>query len=220
MSKPKKLALHTCCAPCSTVFLPELIEEGQFQPVVFYANDNIDTEEEYDKRLAVVREYAQSLGVAVVAKPYDHQAWQKAVVGLEGAAPLPESERGSEEYQVNLDRRRARCAACYDLRLSQTAQFAKAYGIKVMGSTLAVSPYQFVDEINAILLDVAKAYRLKAAPCDLRDRYHLSIERSRALHMYRQNYCGCEYSKAEAESERQVRKAARQAAKAALKPGA
>jgi predicted adenine nucleotide alpha hydrolase (AANH) superfamily ATPase len=199
----KKLALHTCCAPCSTVFLPELLEEGRMQPVVVYVNDNMDTAEEFDKRLAVVRAYCESLGVQCAAKPYEPELFEEATRGLGGVFPLIEDD---PHYQRNLEARHKRCGACYDLRLSLTAQFAKHFGIKVLGTTLAVSPYQFVDEINATLVDVAKAYRLQAAPIDMRDRYRESIARSRGLHIYRQNYCGCRWSKLEAEAERQARK--------------
>ena len=109
----------------------------------------------------------------------------------------------------------ARCRACYRLRLSETARTAADLGFDGVGTTLSVSPYQFTEIIGEELERAAAGAGVRAVFEDFRPFYDEAVRRSRALGMYRQNYCGCRFSEAEAEAERKARKAARAAERAA-----
>lgn len=189
-----KVLLHACCGPCLIEPLDALAAEHDVR--VVYANPNIAPLEEYELRRDTLLAYAASRGVEVDEVPYDHAAWERAVAGLEGDRP-------------------ARCRACFDLRLGMAAKEAAALGYDAVATTLAVSPYQDHEALREAgeaacgREGVAFLYR------DFRDRYPEATRRSRDLGMYRQNFCGCRYSATEAELEREERRAARAAAKAA-----
>ena len=193
-----KLLLHACCGPCSLEPLRLLLEAGH-DITIAYMNSNIHPAAEYDRRLQTMLEFAESQGIAVVEGPYEPQAWANAA-GVYGTDP---------------DARPDRCRACYRLRLEEAARYAAEHGFEGLATTLSVSPYQYIDEIGEELAAACAPYALEPVFQDFREQYPEATRRSKALGMYRQNYCGCAFSKVEAAEEREQRKAERAAAKAA-----
>lgn len=195
--KPARLLLHACCGPCLIEPLDALADEADHVTIVF-ANPNIHPAEEYERRRDTLRDYAEQVGVDVVELPYDPTLWLDAVGPLANAGA-------------------ARCRACYRLRLGAAATYAAAKGFDAIATTLTVSPYQDADAIRvegeAAAAEAGVAYLHR----DFRERYPDATRRSRELGMYRQNYCGCVLSEAEAKRERAERKAARIAEKASKK---
>ncbi len=185
------IALHACCGPCLIEPLESLRAEDDV--VIVYANPNIDSEAEYELRRDTLLGYAAAAGAAVVEIEYDHAAWRDAVAGREQDPP-------------------ARCAACYELRLGMTARWAATHGIESLATTLTVSPYQDAESIRKAGERAAEASRIAYVHRDFRNRYSQAIARARELGLYRQNYCGCEYSKREADEARARRRARRETA--------
>lgn len=190
-----RLLLHACCGPCSLEPVRLYTQEG-WDITLDYENPNIHPSDEYEKRAQTIREWAASEGVAIIEGAYDPDTWEQRV-GCFG----PDRE--------------SRCRACYRLRFERAAQIAAEGGYDAIGTTLSVSPYQFTDVIAEELRRAADAVGIPSAFRDFRENYHEATNRSRALGMYRQRYCGCRLSIAEAEADRAARKAARKAAKAA-----
>ena len=193
--RPHRLLLHACCGPCLLEPLDALVLEAE-EVTIAFANPNIHPAEEYVRRRDTLVGYALQAGVDVVELPYDPAAWEQAV------APL--GDAGA-----------ARCRACYRLRLELAAQMAAAGGYDALATTLSVSPYQDQAAINEEGRRAATDAGIAWLDRDFRDRYPDATARSRELGMYRQNYCGCVYSEAEADAERQARREARTAEKAA-----
>ena len=216
-----------------------MLREGGLEPTVFYANPNIHPAEEYAHRLATLREWAAGEDLEVVEGPYNVEAWE-ATAGRIGdgaggdadaardtAAGNPggvgdESRRGdlpvahpSEAENPDDARRRARCRACYRLRFAEAARYATEHGFDTLGTTLSVSPYQYTDIIREELERAATRAGIAAHFEDYRPYYDEATRRSREGGMYRQNYCGCRFSDAEAAVEREERRAARRAAREA-----
>jgi epoxyqueuosine reductase len=194
-ARPHRLLLHACCGPCLLEPLDALASEAD-SVVIAFANPNIHPAEEYERRRDTLLGYAEAAGVDVVELPYDPAAWEAAV------APL--ADAGAE-----------RCRACYRLRLGLAARMAADAGYDALATTLSVSPYQDQDAINDEGRKAAAAVGIEWLDRDFRDRYSDATTRSRELGMYRQNYCGCALSQAEAEDQRQARREARAAEKAA-----
>jgi predicted adenine nucleotide alpha hydrolase (AANH) superfamily ATPase len=200
-----EILLHVCCGPCSTVPLARLIDEGASFST-FFDNSNIQPAAEYERRRAVFCSFADSLGVAVGEGCYEPEAFDAAIGQRAGAYPLIE---GDSTLSRNRARREARCRACYVFRFERLARRAVEQGASAIATTLSISPYQFTDIMAQELSDAAGRFGLASAFADYRTLYPVSVERSRNLGMYRQNYCGCRWSKAEAELERSARRAAR-----------
>ncbi|MDR3687018.1 MAG: epoxyqueuosine reductase QueH [Coriobacteriia bacterium] len=196
--RPHRLLLHACCGPCLLEPLDALVAEAD-EVVIAFANPNIHPADEYERRRDTLIGYAAEVGVDVVELPYAPQVWEAAV------APL--ADAGAE-----------RCRACYRLRLGLAAQMAADGGFDALATTLSVSPYQDQAAINAEGRRAAAAAGVQWLDRDFRERYRDATTRSRELGMYRQNYCGCVFSQSEASAERQARKDARAAEKAARKP--
>lgn len=194
--------LHACCGPCSLEPCRILLEQGH-RITIYYANSNIAPENEYALRLDTLKAWAENEGVTVVEAPYVPEAWKSAVA--------PFAKAASDDP----DKRCQRCRACYAFRFEESARFAYENGYEAFGTTLSVSPYQFTDIIEEELRAAAKRYGLKCLFQDYRPFYDAATTRSRNLEMYRQNYCGCVFSAAEAQAQRQERKAARKARKEA-----
>ena len=194
-TRPRHLLLHACCGPCLLEPLDALAREAD-EVTVAYANPNIHPADEYVRRRDTLLEYAADADVNVVELPYDPEAWEAAVGPLANAGA-------------------ARCRACYRLRLGLAARMAADGGFDALATTLSVSPYQDQVAINEEGRAAAASAGLRWLDRDFRDRYRDATVRSRALGMYRQNYCGCVYSQAEAAAQREARKAARAAEKAA-----
>ena len=189
-----RLLLHACCAPCSLEPVRMLVEEG-FEPTICWTNPNIQPAEEHERRLAELRRWTADNGIPLIEADEDYAAWERSV------APIGARER------------ERRCRACYALRLAEAVQVAEARGFEYVATTLAVSPYQLFDVCNDVLTRLAAAHGLTPVIRDFRPWYPKATRRSRELGMYRQNYCGCRFSAAEAALDRIRMRDERRAAK-------
>ena len=176
------LLLHACCGPCSLEPLRVLREQG-FLPTIVYVNPNIQPHDEYVRRLETLRAWAAGENVEVVEGPYEAERWEREVA----------------RYGTN---RLARCQACYRLRLEGAATLAAELGCAHMSTTLAVSPYQLFDACGTELGRSCARAGLTAVWQDFRPLYPQATTRAKELGLYRQNYCGCRFSAAEAALER------------------
>lgn len=173
--------LHTCCGPCASACVPRLKALGR-EVTMLFANSNIDTREEYEKRLHEAHKLAATDGVKLAALPYDHDEWLSEVaVGFEG-----EPEKG------------ARCRRCFRYNLRKTAEFAAAHGFDEFTTSLTVSPHKVSETIFAIareLADASQGATFLYEDFKKREGFKLSVRRAAELGLYRQAYCGCEFSK-------------------------
>lgn len=235
-----KILLHACCGPCSLEPTRRLHEQDKCF-TIFYSNSNIHPQQEYDCRFNTLNEFAQSQKFSLVQDAYDMREWEETagkigerlqqlckqanieneVIAAPNPYPLPAlPNRGpavtkAREEAAHL--RKARCRACYRLRFAHAASYAAQNGFDALGTTLSVSPFQYTDVIQEELKRAAAQAGLTSAFQDYRPYFQAAEERSRALGMYRQNYCGCRFSFEEANIERAVRKEARKAARKARK---
>lgn len=176
--KPK-LLLHSCCAPCSSYVITYLYD--YFDITILYYNPNIYPYEEYKKRKdEQIRLISNFKGVKIIDCDYDNDIYNEVIKGLEN-----EPERGS------------RCTKCFYLRLDKTGEIAKKNNFEYFGTTLTVSPYKNAKLLNEIGEDISKKYDIKWLYSDFKknDGYKKSIELSKKYDLYRQDYCGCIYSK-------------------------
>lgn len=178
----KPLLLHACCGPCSLEPVRVLREQG-FLPTIVYANSNIQPYEEYCRRLETLRAWAAQERLEVVEGPYEPGRWEREV----------------GRYGTN---RLARCRACYRMRLAGAASLAGRLGLPAMSTTLAVSPYQLFDACGQELGRACAQAGLGVVWQDFRPLYPKATARAKELGLYRQNYCGCRFSAAEAALER------------------
>ncbi len=178
----KRLLLHACCAPCASYCLPETMKRTQV--TAFFYNPNMDSAEEYAKRLFELRRLCAAEGAELLETGYRHAEFAAAAAGLEG-----EREGG------------ARCERCFRLRLEETARQAKAGGYDLFATTLTVSPMKNAALINRVGEEAAEKFGVAYLPTDFKKRggYLQSVQRSAELGLYRQNYCGCEFSRRERE---------------------
>lgn len=186
-ARDKRLLLHSCCAPCSSHCLSEL--SPQIGVTVLYYNPNLDCAEEYEKRKREQLRFLRETGLAdFLDCDYAPEDYLAAVRGLE-----EEKEGG------------ARCAVCFRLRLERTAREAKARGFDYFATTLTVSPLKNAKLINTIGFAVAEEVGVKYLPSDFKKRggYLHSVRLSEEYGLYRQDYCGCAFSKAERERQKQ-----------------
>ena len=173
------LLLHSCCAPCSSACLERLKEK--FKITVLYYNPNIDEEEEYQKRKAEQIRFLQETGWAEFLDcDYDAEAFAKMAQGLEN-----EPERGK------------RCYACYALRLQKTAELAKEKGFDYFATTLTLSPHKNAEWLNEIGEREGGRYAVNYLFSDFKKQggYYRSTALSVEYNLYRQDFCGCKYSK-------------------------
>lgn len=181
------LLLHSCCAPCSSYCMEYLRE--YFRITVFYYNPNITEAEEYRKR---VQEEIRLIGVCnkggrkieIIEGDYEPECFLEMARGLERCA------EGGE-----------RCFRCYELRLQKTAELAREMQFDYFTTTLTISPLKNAAKLNEIGERLSGEYGVRWLPSDFKKRggYQRSIELSREYGLYRQNYCGCEFSKRRAE---------------------
>lgn len=186
-ARDKRLLLHSCCAPCSSHCLSEL--SPQIGVTVLYYNPNLDCAEEYEKRKCEQLRFLRETGLAdFLDCDYAPEDYLFSVRGLE-----EEKEGG------------ARCAVCFRLRLERTAREAKARGFDYFATTLTVSPLKNAKLINTIGFAVAEEVGVKYLPSDFKKRggYLHSVRLSEKYELYRQDYCGCAFSKAERERQKQ-----------------
>lgn len=177
-----KLFLHSCCAPCSSYVLEYL--SRFFDITLFYYNPNISPRTEFDKRISELRRLVSQMlpdsGIQIIEGKYDPETFFALAQGLEN-----EPERGK------------RCMLCYRLRLEESAKQAKALGMDYFTTTLSISPMKNAEALNAIGEALAKEYGIPYLVSDFKKKngYKRSIELSKEYDLYRQNYCGCIYSK-------------------------
>lgn len=179
--KGTSLLLHSCCAPCSSACLEIL--HSHFSVTVFYYNPNIDDEEEYEKRKNEQVRFLKETGFAdILDCEHEKEKFEKISCGLEN-----EPERGK------------RCYLCYALRLEKTAKIASEKGFDYFTTTLSLSPYKNSSWINEIGRKLEEKYGVKFLPSDFKKQagYLRSIELSEKYKLYRQDFCGCKYSKEE-----------------------
>lgn len=178
------LLLHSCCAPCSSYVLEYLSQ--YFKITVFYYNPNISPEEEYRKRVAEQKRLISQLPsknpVDFIEGDYKPQDFYDIAKGMEN---IPE---GGE-----------RCFSCYRLRLEHAARLAADMGFDYFTTTLSISPYKNAPKLNEIAEELSEIYRVKNLPSDFKKKegYKRSIALSAEYNLYRQDYCGCIFSKLE-----------------------
>ena len=186
-----KVLLHTCCGPCASACVPALREQGH-DVALFFSNSNIDTDAEFEKRLDNARKLGSADGVEVVADSYDHADWYENVAkGFEDAP-----EKG------------ARCARCFRYSLARTAAWAAAHGYEAFTTSLTVSPHKVSPMVFEAGADAAWGVSAKECggsvaaapqflPVDFKKKngFLRSVRRAEELGLYRQSYCGCEYSR-------------------------
>ena len=177
-----RLLLHVCCAPCSSACLKRLGD--YFKITILYYNPNITLKNEYNKRLEEVKRFIKEFKVKypieIVDAKYDPETFLKLTKGMED---IP--ERGE------------RCYLCYKLRLEETLKMAEENNFDYFTTTLTLSPYKNTNWLNEIGEDISKNSKVKFLNSDFKKRngYKESIELSKEYNLYRQDYCGCSYSK-------------------------
>ncbi len=181
LEKKPSLLLHACCAPCSSAVL-ELLSSF-FDITLFFYNPNIYPEHEFSFRLEELKRLLLEMDlndIEVVAPAYDNQEFEEIAKGVEHLA-----EGG------------ARCERCYRLRLERSVAYAEEKGFDYVTTTLTISPYKNAQWLNEIGLELCRERGVKYLCSDFKkgDGYKRSCQLSAEYHLYRQNYCGCVYSK-------------------------
>ena len=178
----KTLLLHACCAPCSSYVIEYL--SNYFDITILFYNPNINNDIEYNKRLQelerFVKEFKTNNPVKVISLGYNHDEYLQTVLGLE-----EEKEGGS------------RCLKCYRLRIEKTFEYAKQYNFDYVTTTLTISPLKNSQVINKIGSELENIYHINYLYSDFKKKegYKRSIVLSHEYNLYRQDYCGCEFSK-------------------------
>lgn len=182
LDKVPKLLLHSCCAPCSSYTLEYLSQ--YFEITVFYFNPNISPIQEFEKRFdeqeRLIHVLPAKHKISLLKGEYDYNEFLQIAKGYEDV------REGGE-----------RCFRCYRMRLEKTAKVAKEQGFDYFCTTLSISPLKNSQKINEIGYETAQKYGVQWLPSDFKKRegYKRSIEMSREYNLYRQNFCGCVYSK-------------------------
>lgn len=173
----KRLLLHTCCAPCSTHCVAELV--GKYDVVMYFYNPNVHPYGEYVKRLENAQKVGAEMGVDVEEGEYDADGWLEQISGFE-----EEPEGGK------------RCLICFSMRLQETARHAKEKGFDCFTTTLTISPHKDSAVVNRIGEDLAQRFGVEWVHSDFKkkDGFRKSTEMSKEMGLYRQRYCGCFYS--------------------------
>lgn len=183
LDKRPSLLLHACCAPCSTHCLKVL--KDYFDITIFFSNDNIFPISEYDKRLKEIINFAKEYdNINVIDSIYNHTDFLNQI-------------KGKEE----LGERSIRCYECYKLRMEKTIKYAKDNNFDFYTTTLSLSPYKNSNWINEIGYELELKYKVKYLYSNFKKEngYNDSISMSKDYDLYRQDYCGCEFSKKERE---------------------
>ena len=188
--KKNKLLLHACCAPCSSAVLERISK--YFDITILYYNPNITNEDEYQKRLHEIEHFVKTLkkkNIKVLRGRYNPKEFFDIAKGLE-----KEKERGK------------RCYKCYELRLKETAKVAEELNFDYFTTTLSISPYKNSTWLNEIGTKLDKEYTPTYLYADFKKKngYKRSIELSKNFNLYRQDYCGCIYSKIERDKEKSI----------------
>lgn len=188
LDRKPSLLIHSCCAPCSSYCLEYLCK--YFDITVLYYNPNITDENEYKHRVA-----EQERLINCLNEKYSVEI--KFISGLYNPERFLNAVKGYENCKEGGDR----CRICFSIRLSETARFAKGNGFDFFTTTLTISPLKNADLLNEIGESLAEKNGIKFLPSDFKKKngYKRSIELSREYDLYRQNYCGCVFSKKQAE---------------------
>lgn len=186
-SNPPKLLLHACCAPCSTYCLTRVLDK--FDVTLYYVNDNITDNAEWQKRLG---ELTKLVGI-VNNRQFEMQPLRplKLIVQTFNADKYYNAVRGRENEREG----GARCTTCFQLRLGDTLAYAQNNGFELFGTTLTVSPYKNSQLLNSIGLSL-QTDTVQWLPADFKKHggYNESVRLSNKYELYRQHYCGCEFS--------------------------
>lgn len=178
----KKILLHSCCAPCSSYVITFL--SNYFDITILYYNPNISPKEEYEKRkkeqIRLIENLNSNNKIDYLDCDYDNDLYNQKIEGFEHCI-----EGGN------------RCHICFNLRLEKTAQLAKKHNYEYFCSTLTVSPHKNSKIINEIAEEISNKYNIKWLYSDFKknEGFKKSIELSKKYELYRQDYCGCIYSK-------------------------
>jgi UDP-GlcNAc:undecaprenyl-phosphate GlcNAc-1-phosphate transferase len=177
--RKKKLLLHVCCAPCSAYISRDILMP-EFDLTLYFYNSNLDSFEEYSKRLGAVSDFAARYKIPLIIEPYVHNEWLDRIKGQEQTP-----ERG------------ARCVICYRDRLDKIVQFAKQNKFDLFTTSLLVSPYKDSVAINNISRELSAKYGVAFLEKDFQadNGFYKSQAVAKELNFYRQKYCGCEFSK-------------------------
>ena len=177
-SRPR-LLLHVCCAPCSAYVATQILAK-KYQLTFYFYNSNIDTLEEYNRRLEAVEIISRRYNIPLVIEPYNHESWLTLVSGMEC-----DPERG------------ARCTICYRCRLEGLAKMAQKDKFDYFGTSLTTSPYKDSERIMNVGRELGMRYGVKFLDYDFKqdDGFGKSTKFSKELGLYRQKYCGCEFAK-------------------------
>lgn len=175
-AKPR-LLLHICCIGCGVHVSQEL--RRQYDVTLYFYNPNIFPIEEFNKRLEEIKKVAKQFKFLIIVEPYAHDAWLRTVKGHEG-----DPEKGE------------RCKLCYRNRLEQTARTAKKNKFDAFASTLTVSPHKNAAWISELGQELAREYGVNFFDQDFKknDGFKKAAALSKELCLYRQDYCGCEFS--------------------------
>lgn len=175
--KPK-LLLHSCCAPCSSYVLEYLSEI--FDMTLYFYNPNITEKEEYEKRFLEWKRLCADFPVKVEEGKYEPEKFLEMAEGME---EMPEGG--------------TRCFLCYEMRMREAARVAAEQGADYFTTSLSISPHKNAAKINEIGERLSEEYGVKHLPSDFKKKngYKRSIELSKEYHLYRQDYCGCIYSR-------------------------
>lgn len=176
-NQENKILIHACCGICSGYPI-SLLKELGYSPVVYFYNPNIDTKEEFEKRLEAQKIVCMYHWVDLIVEEYNHNEFLEQIRGLEQAP-----ERG------------VRCIECIKLRLNKTAQKAKFLGIKSFTTSLPISPHKNFKMISEIGKEIADGLNFVAIDFKKKDGFLKTNKLSKELGIYRQNYCGCEFAK-------------------------
>ena len=176
----KKILLHSCCAPCTSGVLWQL--ENDYDITLLFYNPNIDTLEEYEKRLKALYDFIskynkeKGLNIDIIAIPYNHDEFMSKVTKM-----LDAPEGG------------IRCKTCIGMRLAYTGKYAKEHGYDIFASTLSVSPHKNHLVINELGNEISNKYGIDYLENNFKKNngYLISIQNSKKYGIYRQNYCGC-----------------------------
>ena len=183
-NKKPTLLLHACCGPCSSYTIEYL--NNYFDITIYYYNPNIYPEVEYIRRKEELKKFIKQFDnkIKVIEELYNPEDYYKSIKGLE-----------------KLGERSERCYKCYELRLNKAAEYAKENNYDYFTTTLSISPYKNAEWINEIGKNLQDKYNIKYLFADFKKKngYKRSLELSKEYKLYRQDYCGCVYSKQERE---------------------
>jgi len=177
--KKNNILLQVCCIGCGAYAI-EVLKKEYNKVCLYFYNPNIWPQEEYFRRLEDAQRVSREYDLEIIYEKYDHDQWLKKVQGLEN-----EPEKGK------------RCLLCYEDRLLQTAQKAREIGYEFFSTTLTISPHKSAEVLCYIGRSVGEKIGVQFLDIDFKknDGFKKSCELSRKLNLYRQNYCGCEFSK-------------------------